>query len=293
MITGADSYIGTSLEQWLIQQPYRDRYHIETLNMKQPEWKQKDFSKFEVVFHVAGIAHSDTGHVSDEMKSRYYKVNTELAVATAKKARKAGVRQFIFMSSIIVYGESSRVGKKLTITRGMNPKPANFYGDSKLQADIRLQQMNDDKFHVVIVRPPMIYGKGSKGNYTRLAALAKKTPFFPDIRNERSMLHIDNLCEFIRFMIDNDESGIFFPQNREYVCTALLVKEIARVHGKKVRLVRMLNPLVYLLGRYHHIVAKVFGSLVYEKEMSGYKGFAYCVNDFKESVKLTEGNLEE
>lgn len=291
LITGADSYIGTALEGWLARQPYQDNYHVETLDMQQPEWKLKDFSKFDVVFHVAGIAHSDVRNVSEEVKSLYYQVNTALAVDTAEKAMESGVRQFIFMSSIIVYGESSRVGKKLVITRDMEPKPANFYGDSKLQADIRLEKLNHNEFHVVILRPPMIYGKGSRGNYPKLAALARKIPFFPDIRNERSMLHIDNLCEFIRLMIENDEAGIFYPQNREYVCTAELVREIGRVHGKRIMLLKLLNPFVYLMGRWIGMVNKVFGSLVYEKGMSDYQEFSYCINDFKESVKKTEGNL--
>ena len=64
--------------------------------------------------------------------------------------------------------------------------------------------------------------------------LAQKLPVFPDIDNQRSMLHIDNLCEFIRLMIDNEESGLFFPQNREYVKTSEMVKLIAEVHGKKI-----------------------------------------------------------
>src|SRR5690554_7057205 len=145
------------------------------------------------------------------------------------------------MSSIIVYGDSS--GNKRVITRETVPTPSNFYGNSKLQAEQGITPLESDGFKIVILRPPMIYGKGSKGNYPRLAKLARKVPVFPDIDNQRSMLHIDNLCEFIKLMIDNKESGLFFPQNKEYVKTSEMVRLIADVHGKKIRLMKVFNPL--------------------------------------------------
>ena len=138
----------------------------------------------------------------------------------ANKAKEAEVKQFIFMSSMIVYS-----GCETThITKDTKPKAENFYGDSKLQADLKLQEMNDDSFKVVVVRPPMIYGKGSKGNYPQLVKLATKLPVFPIVNNKRSMLHIDNLCEFIKLMIDNEESGVFFPQNSKYTNTSDMVQ---------------------------------------------------------------------
>jgi len=133
----------------------------------------------------------------------------------------------------------------------------------------------------------MIYGKGSKGNYPKMAKLARKLPVFPDIDNQRSMLHIDNLCEFIRMMIRNSEHGQFFPQNKEYVRTSEMVKLIAAVHGKNIRLTRVLNPALKLLGRFVGQVNKAFGNLVYDKGISEYKE-NYCIRDFKESIKLTE-----
>ena len=117
----------------------------------------------------------------------------------------------------------------------------------------------------------MIYGKGCKGNYPKLVKAALKLPIFPDIDNERSMLHIDNLCEFVRLIIDNEESGIFFPQNKEYVKTSEMVKVIAETHGKKIRLTKAFNPILKLLAYKVGLINKVFGNLVYEKSMSEYK----------------------
>lgn len=217
LITGKNSYIGTSVEKWLMREP--DKYQVDTIDMVDGSWKQKDFSQYDVVFHVAGIAHVSS---DPKMESLYYKVNRDLAIETAAKAKTDGVAQFIFMSSIIVYGDSS--SHKRVIDRTTVPNPSNFYGDSKLQAEEGIRALETDLFKVVILRPPMIYGKGSKGNYPRLASLARKTPIFPDIDNERSMLHIDNLVEYIKLMIDYGESGLFLPQNAEYVKTSEMVR---------------------------------------------------------------------
>lgn len=279
LITGKDSYIGTSLEKWLSQWP--DKYTVDTVDMISDSWKEKDFSKYDVVFHVAGIAHVSS---DPKLKNLYYKVNRDLTIATARKAKNEGVQQFIFMSSIIVYGDSPSNG---VIDRNTVPKPSNFYGDSKLQAEEGIKPLENESFKIVILRPPMIYGKGSKGNYPKLSKLAQKIPVFPDIDNERSMLHIDNLCEFIKVMIDHEETGIYFPQNKEYVKTSELVKTIAEVHGKKIWMIRWMNWLIRMMFGIG-IVNKVFGNLVYEKSMSDYDKANYRIRDFRESIELTE-----
>lgn len=282
LITGANSYIGTSLEKWLQQWP-RD-YSVDTIDMIDGTWKKNNFSVYDVVFHVAGIAHVSA---DPKMEDLYYKVNRDLTIETAKKAKSEGVKQFIFMSSIIVYGDSSHINHKRVIDKNTVPKPSNFYGNSKLQAEEGIVSLMDDKFKVVVLRPPMIYGKGSKGNYPKLAKMAQKLPIFPDVNNERSMLHIDNLCEFIRLMTQNDESGLFFPQNREYVKTAELVKLIAEAHGKKIQLTRVFNPTLKFMGNFVGMVNKAFGNLVYAKSMSEYKD-EYRVRNLGESVIKTE-----
>ncbi|MDO9493743.1 NAD-dependent epimerase/dehydratase family protein [Acetobacterium sp.] len=280
LITGKNSYIGTSLESWLMKEP--DKYQVDTIDMKDGSWKEQDFSGYDVVFHVAGIAHVSS---DPKMEALYYQVNRDLTIHTAEKARAEGVKQFIFMSSIIVYGDSNR--KKRVIDKDTVPMPCNFYGNSKLQAEEGIRTLATDRFKIVILRPPMIYGKGSKGNYPRLASLAKKTPIFPDFENERSMLHIDNLCEFIKVIVDHQDAGVFFPQNKEYVKTSHLVKTIAEVHGKKIWMTRMFYPFLKLVFGIE-IVNKVFGNLVYEKSLSHYELANYRIRDFRESIEMTE-----
>jgi len=282
LITGANSYIGTSLEKWLEKDS--DEYSIDTLDMKGDLWKEKDFALYDSIFHVAGIAHVST---DPKMEELYYKVNRDLTIDVAKKAKKSGVKQFIFMSSIIVYGDSSKAGENKIIYKNTVVNPSNFYGKSKLQAEKGIELLKSCNFKVVILRPPMVYGKGSKGNYPRLASLAQKMPVFPDIENKRSMIHIDNLCEFIRCIIKNEDTGLFFPQNKEYVKTSDMVKLIAEAHGKKIKLTKSFNPMLSVLGPKIAIYKKVFGDLVYDKTLSDYKD-DYRIRDLKESIMETE-----
>lgn len=286
LITGANSYIGTSFERY-IKENYPNDFQIDTLDMLNPEWKEFDFSVYDSVFHVAGIAHADVGNVSDERKQLYYKVNCDLAYETAQKAKEAKVKQFIYMSSIIVYGESAPYGKTKIITKETKPKPANFYGDSKLQAEIKLSVLQDDNFNLAIIRPPMIYGPNSKGNYPVLSKLAHKLPCFPNIKNERSMLYIENLCEFIKLAIENNDQGIFCPQNNEYASTAEIVKTI----NSKIKVIRLLNIAIIIgfkiPGKISSLCNKAFGNLVYDERMSRYK-IDYCKYSFKESIERTE-----
>lgn len=286
LITGAGSYIGMSVERYLARWP--EEYQVDTLDMLDENWRNADFSSYDSVFHVAGIAHSDTGAITPEQERLYYRVNTDLAVETAQKAREEGVKQFIYMSSAIVYGNSAPLGQRKRITRETPVNPANAYGNSKVKAEEGLLPMNCDSFRVVILRPPMIYGPGCRGNYPTLAKLAVKLPVFPKVDNERSMLYIGNLAEFVRLMVDNREQGIFWPQNREYVNTARLAQLIAAAHGKKLMTVGGVAWAVKLLGKFTALVDKAFGSLSYDQKISQYKE-EYRLTDLEKSILETEG----
>lgn len=277
LITGKDSYIGTSFEKWVRQWP--GEYLVTTVDTLDNAWEAMDFSPFDVILHVAAIVHKKE---KKEAAPLYEKVNSKLPVEIAEKAKNEGIKQFVFMSTMSVYGLDSGIIDKNT---PLHPKT--LYGKNKLKAEKALVEAENDDFHVAIIRPPMVYGKGCKGNYTRLARLALKTPIFPKIKNQRSMIHIDNLCEFIKLLIDEQEQGIFFPQNSAYVNSADLVMNIAKVHHKKIHLTSFLNPLINRLTKHMVIFQKVFGSLVYDQNLSHYKK-DYNVVSFKKSIELTE-----
>ena len=267
LITGADSYIGTSLENWLAKN--ENAYEVSTLDVQTDEWKSYDFSIYEVVFHVAAIVHLKE---TPELESLYYKVNRDLALDIAKRAKNAGVQQFIIMSSMGVYGITTGV-----IDNQTKENPVSFYGKAKLEADKKLLGEQSDTFKVSIIRPPMVYGKGCKGNYVRLANLAQKTLIFPNYPNQRSMIYIDNLCEYLRMVIEKEWVGILCPQNAEYVNTSEMVKEIAEQHGRKMKLTKAFNWLLWIMMKINiEVVKKVFGSLI------------YVYNDLDKNVKMKD-----
>lgn len=277
LITGANSYIGTSFVKWMSK--CKEEYDVHEIDMKDGTWREKDFSGYDIIFHVAGIA-----HIKETKKNAhlYYKINRDLLYEVAKKAKASGVKQFIFLSSMSVYGMNTGV-----ITRDTIPAPNSNYGKSKLQGEELISSLQDAAFNIVILRPPMVYGKGCKGNYNRLEKIALKSPIFPKIGNKRSMIHIDNLCEFLRLMIVNEEKGIFYPQNEEYSNTKELVRLISETNGKNIKLTKMFNVILKIMSKKIGIINKVFGNLVYDKSMSEYKD-NYRVMDIKQSVIVTE-----
>ena len=300
LITGAGSYIGQSFIQYA-KKYYPDNFEIEELDMTDAAWRDKDFSEYDVVYHVAGIAHADVGKVSEEIKSKYYEVNTGLAVEAAEKAKREGVKTFVFMSSMIVYGDSAPYGQQKVIDETTVPKPSNFYGDSKLQADVAVRELADDTYKVIVLRPPMIYGKDSKGNYRTLAKLAKKLPVFPNVDNERSMLYIENLCEFLCQVLllksYHRNSVVLLPQNGEWTKTSDMVKEIAKASGKKIAELKCFAPAVWIgskmPGKIGGLVNKAFGNNCYEYQVSEYADIRYQRAGLKDSVRKAEKDNEK
>lgn len=280
LITGKDSYIGVSFENWV--KNANPEWDIDTICLKDSTWKTTSFSDYDAILHVAGIAHVSTDPKLEEL---YYRVNRDLAIEVAKKAKEDQVKQFIFMSSMIIYGADEGVGISNVITTDTKPQPLNFYGDSKLQADLGIQAMSDEKFKTAIIRTPMVYGPNSKGNFPKLIKLAKLTPLFPSLENKRSMIYIDNLTEFIRLLILNQSSGVFFPQNKDYVATKEIVLVAGECMNRKIYPVALFNPLLTLMSKKMSIINKVLGNKIYDKKLSKYFNQEYCVVDFKESIK--------
>ncbi len=291
LITGANSYIGTSFEAY-VHKHYNDELKITTIDMIDGSWKDKPFKDesgrpYDVIFHVVGLAHADVGHVDKATKAKYYAVNTELAIETATKAKADGCSQFVFMSSMIVYGKATHIDAHT------KPHPSNFYGDSKWKADKGVRKLRSNDFTVTVLRPPMIYGKGSKGNYPQLSRLARKLPVFPEYKNRRSMLYIENLCEFLSLVMIKGFGGVFFPQNAEYSSTSSIVKHIAQAAKRRVIITKILNPAVELAKRcpirkIRELSNKAFGDSWYEQEMSRYEDLDYQKIGLAESIRRTE-----
>lgn len=284
LITGAGSYVGDSVRSYILAKD--SQYQIDAVDTMGDNWKKADYSKYDVVYHVAGIAHVNA---DPKMEPLYYKVNRDLTIEVAKHAKAAGVKQFIFMSSQIVFHESQSL-KSEVLTKGTKPYPNGFYGDSKLQAENGLHELESDDFKVCILRPCMIYGPNAKGNFPRLANLACKTPIFPCWHNKRSMLYIDNLAEFVYQAIERQLSGTFYPQNRELADTVEIIRFFAKEAGHKVWITRLFNPFVWLGSFVLQPINKMFATYYYDSEMSK-MDFDYQLVSFEESLKRVAQSL--
>jgi len=260
LIVGADSYIGTRFSAYA-----KEQFDITTIDARDQNWNEVDMSAFDTVLHVAGIAHVKQ---TRQLKQLYYQINRDLAEAVALKAKADGVRQFIFISTLAVQANN----------------PHDYYGDSKNQAEQILNQLHRDTFQVAIVRPPMVYGPGCRGNFPKLVKLTRRTPIFPQIKNARSIIFIDNLCAFLYQLVQNGHGGLFHPQNKAYNCTTDMVRHIAAHHGKKMRTTRLFNLLIYALIPLVPALKKLFAS--YTHPLSGDEE-AYNVVDYEESIRVS------
>ena len=276
LITGAGSYVGTKVQNWLLQSDFE--FIVDAVETINDQWRKADFSKYDVVYNVAGIAHVKAAKGEGPL---YYAINRDMVINIAKAAKEAGVKHFIHMSSMIVYKEVKTLeGKR--IHKDTAPAPNGFYGDSKLQGEKGVLALADEHFKVCIMRPPMIYGPGCKGNFPRLVWLAQKTPVFPAWHNKRSMLYIDNLCEFVKQVILHEVDGIVFPQNREYVDTVEIIRYYAKANKKFIWITKLFNPFIWLFGNHVRALGKMFSNSTYDMEMSKYP-FEYQVVDVEDS----------
>lgn len=272
LITGINSYIGNSLEEYLLQQS--NKYIVEKISLRDDSWKSIDFSIYDSIVHTVGIAHVDITKIDDKQKQLYFDINTYLTKEVAEKYKQdldGATGQFIYLSSIIVYGEFKNKLKTRFIEESTPLTPSSFYGESKMLAENELELLGDSNFNVSILRLPMVYGENSKGNYQQLKKIAKYALIFPEIHNKRSMIEISNLNKYITEVIDSGNSGILFPQDNDYHTTARLVKEIREKSNKKTFLVPGFRPVFvmmsYIPGKLGSLVNKAFGSIVYSKKL--------------------------
>ncbi len=256
LVVGSNSYIGRKFREYILQMD-KEGISADLVSALDGSWRQADFSSYDAVLHLAAMVHIKE---TKDMEMLYYRINHELAVEVAEKAKENHVKQFIFMSTASVYGLRTGCIDKETV-----PKPTTFYGKSKLAAEMDIMKLQDEDFRIAIVRPPMVYGEGCKGNYARLVKLAKFTPVFPEYHNKRSILHIKHLSELLAELIRNESSGYFHPQDDEYADTCELIVKIRKNMGKKTILISCFNIIINFLIKNHiNIFQKMFGDFYYD-----------------------------
>lgn len=274
LIYGKGSYIGEHYREGLEARGHQVEM-VDSLSLKPGEFS---ITGYDVVINVVGIAHIK---ITPDMESLFYKINTDYSVDLCRLAKEAGVKQYIYMSSMNVYGDTSECIKSRD-----QENPKNFYGKSKLLADQRIHEMEDEAFKVVSVRPPVVYGHDCKGNFNPLIKVAKVSFVFPKYKNTRSMIYIDHLTNFVCQLVENEESGYFHPQNAAYTTTTEAVVAIRKSMGKKTLLIPGLSWLVKLMMKCVGMAERAFADDYYDLSFSKYKG-SYCNLDFQTTINRT------
>lgn len=280
LIVGKDSYIGNHIDRWLSE----CGCNVSQLDVLTDEWETYNYSGYDSIVHVAGIVHRPECNDWE----LYKRVNTDMPTAIAQKAKSCGVRQYIYISTMGVYG----VNKKLTpnIINANTPlMPDDMYSRSKLMAEEGLMKLQDDSFNVVCVRPPSVYGKDCRGGYiSGFASIVKLLPVIPlayeDVK--QSFIYIDNLSELVRQAIVNNLHGVYCPQDEKSVNANTLMKAIAEGMGKKRWISRILGWGVRLMS-FLPLVQKAYGGVEYSKSLSDIEGIDYVVVPFEEGIRRT------
>ena len=247
LITGANSFLGDNTKKYLEE---HGDYRVDVANMLDDGWRKIDFSIYDVVFNVCAIVHRP----EEKNLDLYFAVNRDLPIEIAKKAKDAGVKQFIQTSTNGVFGIDIGI---MCSEKGYNPKTP--YEKSKYQADCLLEELRSDGFKVCIVRPPLMYGKNCKGNFPKLEKFALNHNFFPSIKNKKDFIYIENMADFIKFSIDNELDEITYPRDNDVVAVSHLIKTIAEINGKKMHLLCIFNPFVKVFYKAKRSLKLVFG----------------------------------
>ena len=275
LIFGTGSYIGEHYRMALEAKGHNLTL-IDAIKVKPSDI---NFSGIDAVINVAGIAHIK---ITSNMEDLFYRVNTDLAIDLCKEAKNSGVKQYIYMSSMNVFGDTT---ERIYSRKQENPK--NFYGKSKWLADIGIHEMESENFKVASVRPPVVYGKGCKGNFVLLIKLSKLFFVFPSFKNTKSLIYIDNLCQFMCELVENGDGGYFHPQNAEYTNITEIIKNVRKEMGKKTFILHGFGWVVKLFMKVSHKAKRAFANDYYDLKFSRYNANTYCSVDFKESIKRT------
>ena len=250
LITGSNGFVGS----YFIHK-YKDKYDIKTFSFLKDDINALDCSDVDVVFHLSALVHQMGGASAEE----YERVNVSQTLELAKKAKENGVKHFVFMSTVKVYGEET----ESKYTENSICHPEDEYGKSKLKAELELKKLEDEIFKVSIIRTPIVYGYGVKANIKSLVNLVNKISVLPfgKIENKRSMVYIGNLCHLVDEVITQQKSGIFLASDDEPLSTSKLTKLIAKNLNKKIYLIKIpfFESLLKLIKPSFH--KRLYGSL--------------------------------
>jgi len=274
LVTGSNGYLGSSFIN-----NYKAKYFFEKFSLLNQRLDDINFNEIDVVLHCAALVHQKV----EQPYEKYQEINVDYPLKLSKLAKQNGVKQFVFISTIAVYGEEK---EKLDENTICNPIIA--YGKSKLEAEKELLKLNDDNFVVSIIRPPMVYGKDAPGNIDSLIKLVKKLSIIPlgGIENKRSFISIQNLCHMIDEVIIQQKAGIFLASDDESLSTTRLIELIAKNLDKKIYLLKIpfFETLLKIVKPSFH--KRLYGSLEVDNSITKEKLNLKNPYNVEEGIKL-------
>lgn len=266
LIIGKGSFIGGSF----INQ-YNEQYEIDELDLLNTSLKDCSFSSYHVVIHLAAIVHVH----AKISKEDYFKVNSDLAVQVAKKAKEEGVGKFIFFSSVKVFGEQNTIDTPWCESAGCKPKT--YYGQSKLHAELCLQNLTNSNFIVSIIRPCLVYGPGVKANMYNLIRIIDKSPVLPfgGIENLRSFVYINNLLDLLNAILLSEKAHLIIATDNRAIGTSELCQLIMTSLNKKCYLFSLPKCIrKYFSKSRNSYLSAVWGTFVVDSKI-GYESLKY------------------
>lgn len=279
LVIGKNGYISKCFQEYMSS--YADDV-VKAISVRDDAWKNMSFAGFDSVFNTAALAHNNARKGTDE---EFINLNVKLPFEIANKAKQDKVPIFIHMSSLIVYGNPSRINEFNPITRETIPNPDNIYGKSKYMGELELRKLEDENFKIALIRSPRVYGEKDTDSIQQLTRFAKTMPIFPDVKNSISMIYSDNLCELVRLIAVSKQSGTYYPQQERYICTSKLVKDISVASGHRLFLTKVFNPILRMIGKKVRLVSKVFGNEGFDMSVSNHFDGKYRIVSYEESVE--------
>lgn len=261
LVTGAQGYIGQHLCH---SAPAGVTLHPASL--RQQPVTDLPLSTIDTVMHLSALVHQPDASTDD-----YFRINLEQTRQLAHAAKAAGVKRFVFFSTMAVYGGHGSLSTSTALTEQSPCQPDSPYGQSKYAAEQALQALADDRFSVAIIRPPMVYGPGCPGNMVRLQKLIRTLPLlpfdWPD--NQRSLVAIDNLLALSWQVIQQPVAGIFLPQDPTPLSIKTMVSLLAQAEQQQPRLIRPPHWLLQLASRLQpRLTHSLYGSLYYDNRQT-------------------------
>lgn len=260
MITGASGFIGSNFIK-----KYENEYNIIPVCLIEKSPEELDFTRVDTVLHLAALVHQMKGAPEE----RYFEINTELTRRLAVRAKEAGVKHFVFYSTVAVWGTHGYFDHDKVITLNTPLNPSTPYAKSKYDAEEILNSLKENNFKISILRPPMVYGKDCPGNMKRLEKLADYLPILPfgNDGNRRTIVHVDRLLEETDLIIKTEKEGIFIPRDDKDVSIKEILEYIFQEKNKTKILIKLPKIIINILGIIKpRIVESLYGSLSFRED---------------------------